>query len=434
RGEVHLATIQSSPFAAALVEVDSGLVAVERRIAGKSGTATGPCASATSAAWYLPTGVTTIDARELLAVFNPFPDDAVADIAFVTSDGFRAPPDAQGLVLPARHLSVLDVGKLAGRHDQVATQVTARRGRVVVDRLQSFDGSATAHPASVAATLGAPGAEPVWTFPQGSVGPDLAETFAIFNPGSETATVDLELTLDDPATNGTADPIPVTVPPAGYALVVMADQARVPKGVAHSVVARVRAGPDVVPERVLIGTSAGQTGYGPALGSPLVATTWLFADGSADATTSARITLFNPSPDSIARVSVAELAQGHSADIDGLQRLEIAPGGRLEIDLGSRVERSELTVTVTADRPIVAERGLFAASGPGLSLALGIPLPEGLQRAPRAPAPTTTVVAPPPISDASSGSTTTVPATTTTSASTSTTTTSTTTTSTTVAP
>ena len=75
RAEVHLADLQSSPFAAAVVETNDPDIAVERRVASADGaeTSSSACASAPSDTWYFPTGTTTRDARELLAVFNPFP-------------------------------------------------------------------------------------------------------------------------------------------------------------------------------------------------------------------------------------------------------------------------------------------------------------------------------------------------------------------------
>jgi hypothetical protein len=126
-----------------------------------------------------------------------------------------------------------------------------------------------------------------------------------------------------------------------------------------------------------------------------VANSWLFADGRADDTTADWLTLVNPSPGAIARVSVAELAQGQAVPIDGLQQLEVPPGGRVEVELGTRINRASLSILVTGDRPVVAERGLFASKGPGLCLALGIPLPDGLELAPRAGPTTTTTTAPP---------------------------------------
>src|SRR5947208_7265991 len=86
RAEVHLAALKQSPSAAAVVETNAPDIAVERRVTSADGsmTSTIACSSAPSDTWFFPTGTTTRDARELLAVFNPFPVDAVVDVSFHT--------------------------------------------------------------------------------------------------------------------------------------------------------------------------------------------------------------------------------------------------------------------------------------------------------------------------------------------------------------
>jgi hypothetical protein len=402
RAELHLADVQASPFAAALVEVDGGGVVVERRVSGVSGRSTSPCAASPSATWYLPTGVTTKDSREQLALFNPFPDPAIVDVSFITSDGFRAPPAVQGYVVPGRHVSVVEVSGIAGRHEQVSTEVRARSGRLVVDRLQAFDGTDPAHPKGAAATLGAPELASAWTFPEGLVAEGINETYTVLNPSDRPAEVQLEVTLDAPESNGVVDPIKVTVPQRAYVQVAMKDQTRVPRGIGHSVIVRSTNGVAVVPERVITAAApAARAGYGPALGAPFVATRWLLADGRADATTAEFLVLANPG-DQLARVKVTALAQGQLLAVDGLQDIEVPGGGRVSIELGTHVNRADLSLLVESDRPVVAERGLYAASGPGLSLAVGIPLVEGVAFPPP-PITTTTTTAPPePASSSSS--------------------------------
>jgi hypothetical protein len=256
---VRLATVQQSPYAAALVETSDPDVAVEHTIVSKQGVNTSPCASAPSSNWYLPTGTTTRDAREQLAIFNPFSADAVVDVTYQTNDGFRAPDGEQGLPITAGHLQIVDVTADVPRLEQLAAFVTARSGQVVVDRLQSFDGTDPNHPAGTAATLGAPQPASVWTFAHGSVSDSVRETITLVNPSDDQAQVQLEITLDDPATNGVVDPIPVAVPAHGYAQVAMQDQTRVPKGIGHSVTVRSTSGPGVVAERVLRATLTGSS-------------------------------------------------------------------------------------------------------------------------------------------------------------------------------
>jgi len=390
RAYLSLRSVQQSPYASALVETNDPDVGVEHQILSKQGLSSSPCASAPSSSWYFPTGTTTRDAHELLAIFNPFSEDAVVDITYQTSDGFRAPEAEQGLPVTAGQLRIVDVTTDVPRLEQLAAFVSARAGQVVVDRLQSFDGSDPNHPAGAAATLGAPLPASVWTFPLGSTTDTTREAISVMNPGNEPAQVQLEVALDDPATNGVVDPIPVTVAPRGYTLVAMQDQTRVPKGIGHGLTVRSLAGPGVVAERLISSTvAAGRQGYAPAMGAPLVATRWLFADGSTIANTSNEsLAIFNPSPREIARVSVVALAQGQLLPIDGLQDVEVPPGGRAVLGLGAHVSRPDLPVIAETSLPTVVERNYQLNAGFGF--AAGMPMADTASVPTHTPASTTT--------------------------------------------
>jgi hypothetical protein len=392
RTGVRLASVQQSPFAAALVETNDPGIAVEHTIVTKQGVNASPCASAPSRTWYMPTGTTTRDAHELLAIFNPFAADAVVDVTYQTNDGFRSPGSEQGLPIMAGHVQIVDVTADVPRLEQLAAFVTARAGQVVVDRLQVFDGTDPNHPPGAAATLGAPQPAAVWSFPHGQASDTVRETFTVVNPGNEPAQAQLEVVLDDPATNGVVDPIPVTVPPRGYAQVALQDQTRVPKGIGHTVTVRSIAGPGVVADRVIsLAASAGRQGYAPALGSPLLATRWLFADGGAVPNTIGEsLAVFNPSTDETARISITALAQGQAIAIDGLQSVEVLPGARLALDLGQHLARPDLPVIAETTLPVVIERS-YVVNG-GLSFAVGMPMPETASIPPSTVPKTTTTV------------------------------------------
>jgi len=399
RAEVHLAELQQSPFAAAVVETNAPDIAVERRVISADGsmTSTSACASSPSDTWFFPTGTTTRDARELFAVFNPFPVDAVVDVSFHTSDGFRQPPDLSGLPIPQGQLRILDISASVPRIEQLAGSVRARAGRVIVDRLQSFDGSDPKHPAGLAATLGAPSPASVWTFGEGLVSDGLNEDYSIFNPSDATAAVRLEITYDDPSV--VSEPLELSVPPRSYAPVVMGDQTRVLRNATHSVTVRSTNATGVVVERVITGVPpAARQGYAPALGASLVATRWLFADGKAVADQMAEyVIVVNPSSDAVAHVDFTALASGQALAIDGLQNVEVPPGGRVAVELGQHVNRPDLPLLLESDTPIVAERGLYAANGKGIALAAGMPLAEDAALPPRPPpsTSTSTTLAPP---------------------------------------
>jgi hypothetical protein len=181
----------------------------------------------------------------------------------------------------------------------------------------------------------------------------------------------------------------------------MQDQGRVPPGVGHSVTVRGRNNVPVVPERVITATKPSpRQGYAPALGSPLVASRWLFADGRADATTEEWLIFVNPSNDSLVRFSITVLGKGTPIAVDGLQQVEIHPGGRIAVELGQHLKRGDTPLVVQGDGPLVVERGLYGVGRPGFSLAVGIPLSPGRSVPVTPPSTTTTTTAPPDASEA----------------------------------
>ena len=97
------------------------------------------------------------------------------------------------------------------RKDQVSAKVTVRGGRVVVDRIQTFDG--TDGRQGITMGLGAPAAAGTWVFPDGQVGPGLAEQMVVYNPGAAVAEAEVEVRLDDPTKNGTPEPFQLTIDP-----------------------------------------------------------------------------------------------------------------------------------------------------------------------------------------------------------------------------
>jgi hypothetical protein len=373
RVAVRLADVVQAPFAAALVEVSGGAAVVEHVMAGADDTAAAPCASSASPTWHFATGVTTRDAHELLALFNPFPDDAVVDMHFATPEGARNPQEYEGFIVPGGELVVVDITPVVARHAQVASSIVARTGRLVVDRIQTFDGSLG--PLGMDVTLAVPVPRPVWLFPDGQITDGVTETYSVYNPTDEQAEVDLELTLDEPEVNGSVDPIALTVPARGYAQVVLDQDTRVPPGVAHAATVRSANGVPVVVERLLVAVApAPRRGVAFTTGSPVQATEWVLAAGQADATSSEFVVVKNPSAATIARVDVFALVGGQRLAIRGLADLEVGPAARLAIDVGQSINRADLSLVVVASAPVAVERGLYRVGAPGLSQAIGVPL------------------------------------------------------------
>jgi hypothetical protein len=354
---VLLADVVDAPLLAAIVEVGPGEAVVEHAVVGESDFGVTPCASASSGAWHLAAGTTTRDASEQLLLFNPFPDDAVVDVTFTTPDGLRSPPAFSGLIVPGRRVVGVDVGAVVSRHPNVATSVVARTGHLVVDRIQHFDGSDG--PAGLALTGGAPAPAEVWHFPDGAIAEGLSEVVTVYNPTDRQAEVDVEVALDptsDPAAPLVAEPFELSIAPQQFAQVAIQDDGRVPLDRGHWITVRSQNGTPVVAERwVRAASSVPGPGLSATLGSPLVAGRWLAATGAGTGDTELLV-LANPSTESIARVAVSSPTLAGAGALAGLGDIEVAPSGRVVLDLGEHLGDDALVLVVQSTLPIVAER------------------------------------------------------------------------------
>jgi hypothetical protein len=359
-----------APTASALVEIDGGGVGVEHAINGPSGSAIAPCATEASESWYFANGVTERDARMSLAIFNPFPADAVVDLSFSTESGQVAPPAGQGIPVPASSTVYVSAQDLVRRRAIAAVAITARAGAVVVDRVQLFDGSTGRRGVGLAA--GAPRAALRWDFPDGlSRPPAVSESWHVYNPSD----VDAEITLSLGTEKGDPPaPLDLTVP-ARSQLKVSAEDTKVDPDVAHSVTIQSQNGVAVVAERMVdLRAPSARVGWSSSFGASQSARSWLFPAGDAGGRTDEWLIVRNTSPRPVS-VSVAALAQGVDLAIEGLQELEVAPGGRLALRLGDHIQRAPLPLFVRATGPVVVERALYGVGRTFVSTAIGIPFP-----------------------------------------------------------
>ena len=388
RIEVSLRELVTSPLAAAIVEVEGGGVAVEHQIttlAEGGGRATSPCSTTAAQSWSFPWGVTERGARELLVFMNPFPDDATVTIDFATDEGTRQTLRFQNFVVPGRSVIGAYVDQDVTRKSQVSAQVDVGSGRLVVDRIQTFDGT---NPSLEGITLGlgAPDPAEVWAFPDGTLREGATEQIVVFNPSDEVAELEVEVRLDDPDKNGVPEPFEATVAPHRYAIVDLREPdlevtpdtpRRIPDGVDHSIIVRALNGVPVAAEQVITRSAPQENlGVGVTLGSPLAAPRWLLAAGGVSDERGELVTVFNPSTEDTVRFDVNSLDNGRTLVIQSLQGLEIPPGGRRAIEMSEHVDLEALPLEITADGPIVVQRGLFRVGGRGISLSMGIPVAE----------------------------------------------------------
>jgi hypothetical protein len=356
RTDIALADVLRAQWASAVVELDGSRVAVEHELRGAGGRSVSPCASHPSPVWYFPAGTTRAGTTTLLSLFNPFPGEASVDLSFETEDGTRTPQQFQGLIVPGGRVTVVDVGAVVTLRDQLATTVQARNGRIIAEQLMVSAGTDGA-PQGLTAVLGAPAAATDWVFPD-TVGPEAGRslTMAVLNPGDTEAEVEVQVFLDDPAVNGTAEPFTVTVPPKRYASVDVFADGRVPQGVGSWMQVRSLNGVGVVAERLEGGSGeAAVPGFAATLGSPVVATEWYAPVASVDEGRSSQLVVVNPAASGEATVTVTGVASGATRELPGVGTLVIPAGSRVVVPLGpDGLGLGTLSVLVESDRPVVA--------------------------------------------------------------------------------
>lgn len=366
---VRLADVLTADDASALIELDGGQAVAELVTIGPLGDSAAPCASSASDTWYFAEGATTRDATETLMVFNPFPEDALVDVSFSTETGRVVPENTAGLVVPGRGMLAVPVGEYVRRRAAVSTTVTSRVGRLVIARLQTFDGTGDVPRRGVALTLGAPAPQPVWYFPEGFRGDGVTERLQVYNPSSREARVEIEVLLDQ----GEADPVELTVPANARVTFTANDEPRVPANVGHAAIVRAVNGVPVVAERTFEAMAPSRlTGLAITLGATRTAARWAFAAGEPGDAVEEWLTVLNPGSKQVT-VSVTALGDGRDA-VPQLQRLRVPAHGRVPIRLADYLPRPVPAVVVDATAQVVVERDLYRVLGPGRAMVIGIPL------------------------------------------------------------
>ena len=368
RAAVRIPDVVTAPYASALVELDGGQAVVELAASGPLGESISPCASAASTRWYFAEGITTKDAVEIVTLFNPFPEDAVVDMVFNTEEGEVTPQPLTGLSVRGRGMVAINVGDYVQRRESVATRISARVGRLVAGRLQTFDGSVARKGMSIQLGAAAPGE--VWYFPEGFLGEGLTERFQLFNPARDEAQVRVELTLEE----GSAEPITLTVPGESRLTLSANDEARIPKNVPHAVTVRSTNGVGVLVERTVDAASpSSRSGLAITLGGRVATQRAVVAAGQVDDGTDQWLVVHNVSGRP-AQVAVTLLDDGIRVTPPGLDRIEVAPRQRRGIRLSEAVRRGPSALLISSTEPVVVERDLYKLRAPGTAMSVAIPL------------------------------------------------------------
>jgi hypothetical protein len=350
---VPVSDVLATPDPGVVVETFGGPAVVEHEVAGNADVAVGPCATGPASAWYFAAGTTERGTQLWLALFNPFGDDAIVDLTFLTDGGFLAPGDLQGIVVPRRTRVMIPLHDSVRRQATVATQVSTRAGRVVAEQASIRE----ADPQGLSVSLGTPELSSHWSFPVGGVGG--GDVVVVANPGASPAQVTVAVRLDGDATLA---PQLVVVP--SRAAIAVDVGSRIPAGLGAWIEVDADGTP-IVAEQTLTRPT---TGLAAALGIPTDARRWAFATGRVAADSADTIVVVNRGR-SPARVTLRVVGDGSSESPQRVVRL--APGRRHSFDLTALGVEQQAGIVVDATRPVAVARQ--SVGGSGVTVSPGIP-------------------------------------------------------------
>ncbi len=346
-----------------LVEVTGARAVVTHSITGDGDSGVGPCARDAAPEWHFAGATTVKGAQVFLALFNPFSDDAIVDIDFITDAGPLAPEDLQGFVVPAHSKVTVPVHDQARRDNLVGTHVSARRGRVIAEQSQTLDGSDGRKGLSL--SLGAPELSKHWEFANASILDGRSETMVIANP----ATVPTSATIRTRLDGGVLEPETVNIQ-AGTSVAVNLG-ARVPVGVGFSVA--VDADVPVIAESFVAvqrPIPSGLRGLATEIGSSRAARRWIDVPARSTPSSQDFLAVLNPGRTAVTfRLRIVR--NGTTVTPPKTERVRLGPGKRSVIDLGALKATADGFAIVDATAPVVVDR---ESSGmPGITIAATIP-------------------------------------------------------------
>lgn len=350
--ELNLVGVQDQgTYLSAMVEINGGGGFVEQRADTPYGSAVSPCSNSTSSEWDFADNYTLNDSFEDLIITNPFPDDAIVNFQFVSSDGTREPGALQGVPVPGHSVYIVNQDQLSKDEIVFAVSIVASRGRVVVGRAQRYLGERQGFTLS----LGSPSPSTGWWFADGeNPAETYFERFSIYNPSDRDAVVQPDFYGLTSNTVGFVEEI--LVPAHRVVSFSITDVPGLPTGRHGSQFISVNDVPIVV-ERAI--TRRAEAGFATTvvLGVPLYfievgSMRWSMAIGSEQAVDGVLVVLNLGADD--ASVAVKALGPGGEVDIRGLEAVLVPKLGVTTIALPDTALGQPLIVV--GNQPIIVER------------------------------------------------------------------------------
>lgn len=336
------------------------------------GTGAAACASSASTQWYFPAGSTSIDADERILVVNPFPDEAVVRISFITPGGVVSSAKLADVAVPSGKVTRIELNKAVVAQRLLSVTVTAVRGRVVA--WKGLVSKSDQGPDAFQFTLGAPELARTWYFPEGEIGPGREERIVVMNPTADEATATLTLTNGDRVLQS-PELVDIQIAPQSSESISLPDavtENQAPPG-GVSAFLQTTNGVAIAAERTLAYDGGGVDGLTTEVGATVQATSWMLGP-AADAPENDYMTLMSTGGgDATVDVTLFP-AKGPALHPVPYRGLSVPGGLRRRIPLGRFTDGAGMLVLVTSDEPLVAERTSYDGAREDVASVMGVPL------------------------------------------------------------
>lgn len=337
-----------------------------------TGEASARCSDSAASHWYFAAGASTLGVDERLLIYNPFPDEAVVKVTFMTPQGEDAKGNLAQVPVSAKSFTVIRVNDFIRLERSLGVRIDAKRGRVVAWRMM-YDNPDNG-PTGTQLSLGAAATSDTWFFPEGGVADGLEQRIFLVNPSDEEASVTVSLSADGQ----------IVQPEEFVEIEVAPGEARgidIGQGLTGaqrdlggvSAVVQSTNGVGIVAERTIRYGTGGMVGSASELGATRTAQDWWLAPAVLHPSID-NVVIMNPG--SVPAVVDLEIifGSGVSQAPAALQGRELLPGGRLKIGIGEWTHLETAMVRVNASSPIVVERVSYSEGATDVGTIMGFPL------------------------------------------------------------
>ncbi len=340
------------------------------------GTGAGNCATEASRNWYFPNGDSSVATDYRMVIANPFPDEAVVRIDFLTSEGEETSAQLSEVAVASGQVEVVSISDASIPQDLLSVRLHSARGRVIA--WKALWTKPEGRPPGLEFTLGAPAPATEWYFPAGEVSDRAQQTITVMNPNEEESSVSVALTTDEGPVQS-SKLIEVAVAPQSSRLLVIPDRLYAKTGNVGGLSAVVSVDNEVpvVAESTTTFDDDEMTGRITEVGSAEASDRWLVAPPSIEPTTDSLV-LQNPTAEEVT-VNVVIYDEGLGEEAGGtspenLQGITVRPGLRVSISLEDIGGSGGSWLEVVADSgEVVAERITFNESRSDASSVMGQP-------------------------------------------------------------